>query len=167
MRIDVITLFPEILRGALDVSILKRAQAKGLVQIYLHQLREYALDKHRTVDDRPFGGGPGMLLKCEPMFRAVEAVRAMTQTSALASDHAPDTDVEALASISSDSDSAADKAKHGTKTVLFSAGGRLFDQSVAREWSKLDRLILICGHYEGVDERIREQLADDEISIGN
>jgi tRNA (guanine37-N1)-methyltransferase len=136
VRIDVITLFPEILRGGVDESILGRAQARGLAEVRLHQLRDYALDKHHIVDDKPYGGGPGMLLKCEPLFRAIEAVRAM-------------------------------HADPG-RVILLSASGRLFRQSLAREWADAaGRLILVCGHYEGVDDRVREHLADEEVSIGD
>ena len=135
MRIDVITLFPEILQGVLEHSILGRAQERGLVHIVLHQLRDYALDKHRTVDEKPYGGGPGMLLKCEPIFRCIEAVQALDE-------------------------------KPG-RVVLFSPGGEVFRQPRAMEYSQLDRIILLCGHYEGFDERVREHLAHDELSIGD
>lgn len=134
MRIDVITLFPDILQGALEQSILGRAQERGLARIVLHQLRDYALDKHRTVDEKPYGGGPGMLLKCEPVFRAIEAVQAMDAPG---------------------------------RVVLFSPGGEVFRQPRAVAYSKLERLILLCGHYEGIDERVREHLVHDEISIGD
>jgi len=135
VRIDVITLFPEILQGVLEHSILGRAQERGLVHIVLHQLRDYALDKHRTVDEKPYGGGPGMLLKCEPIFRCIEAVQALDE-------------------------------KPG-RVVLFSPGGEVFRQPRAMEYSQLDRIILLCGHYEGFDERVREHLAHDELSIGD
>lgn len=135
MRIDVITLFPEIVQGAIEHSILGRAQDRGLVHIVFHQLRDYALDKHHTVDEKPYGGGPGMLLKCEPVFRAVEAVQAMDD-------------------------------KPG-RVILFSPGGEVFRQARAAEYSRLDRLILLCGHYEGIDERVREHLVHDELSIGD
>ena len=134
MRIDVITLFPEILRAALQESILGRAQEAGLVEIHLHQLRDYALDKHRTVDEKPYGGGPGMLLKCEPVFRAVEAVQAMAAPG---------------------------------RVILFSPGGQPFAQAKAREYAGKERLILLCGSYEGMDERVREHLVDEEVSIGD
>jgi tRNA (guanine37-N1)-methyltransferase len=135
VRIDVITLFPEIIEGSLEQSILGRAQEKGLVRIVLHQLRDYTTDKHRTVDDKPYGGGPGMLLKCEPVFAAVEAVQAMD--------------------------------KEPGRVVLFSPGGTPFNQAGARDFAAQKRLILLCGHYEGIDERVREHLAHDEISIGD
>ncbi len=135
MRIDVITLFPEILRATLGESILGRAQRDGVVTIHLHQLREWTHDKHRTVDDRPYGGGPGMVLKPEPIFEAVEAVQAMDESRG--------------------------------KVVLLTPSGRLFRQSVAREFSLCERLIFLTGHYEGVDQRVVEHLVDEEISIGD
>ena len=135
MRIDVITLFPEILSAPLDASIMGRAQRAGQVEIHLHQLRAYAPDKHHIVDDKPYGGGPGMLLKCEPIFSAVEDV----QTKA---------------------------AKPG-RVILLTPGGQKFDQSKARELATLDRVVFICGHYEGVDERVREHLVDEELSLGD
>jgi len=132
MRIDVVTLFPSMFTGPLDESIIKRARTAGLVQINIHNLRDYAHDKHKTVDDRPFGGGPGMLLKPEPIFEAVEH---------LATDH--------------------------TRVILLSPCGRTFNQSIARELAQCEHLLLICGAYEGFDERVREHLADDELSIGD
>ena len=135
MRIDVITLFPEILRGPLDASILGRAQRGGQAEIVLHQLRDYAIDKHRTVDEKPYGGGPGMLLKCEPIFAAVEDVQK--------------------------------KAAKPGKVILLTPTGAKFDQAKARELASLERVVFLCGHYEGVDERVREHLVEDEISIGD
>ncbi|MCE0484887.1 MAG: tRNA (guanosine(37)-N1)-methyltransferase TrmD [Methylacidiphilales bacterium] len=135
MRIDVITLFPEILRGPLDASILGRAQRGGQVDIQLHQLRDYATDKHRTVDEKPYGGGPGMLLKCEPIFAAVEDVQT--------------------------------KAEKPGRIILLTPGGSRFDQAKARELTGLDRIVFVCGHYEGVDERVREHLVDEELSLGD
>jgi tRNA (guanine37-N1)-methyltransferase len=135
MRIDVITLFPEILSGPLDASILGRAQRGGQAEIHLHQLRAYATDKHHTVDDKPYGGGPGMLLKCEPIFSAVEDVQA--------------------------------KATAPGRVILLSPSGGKFDQAKARELAGLDRVVFICGHYEGVDERVREHLVDEELCIGD
>ncbi len=135
MRIDVITLFPEIVSGPLDASIMGRAQRAGQVDIQLHQLRDYATDKHRTVDEKPYGGGPGMLLKCEPIFAAVEDVQA--------------------------------KAAAPGRVILLSPGGAKFDQAKARELAGLERIVFICGHYEGVDERVREHLVDEELCIGD
>lgn len=135
MRIDVITLFPEILSGPLDASIMGRAQRAGQVDIELHQLRSYARDKHHTVDDKPYGGGPGMLLKCEPIFDAVDDVQK--------------------------------KADKPGRVILLSPGGAKFDQAKARELAGLERVVFLCGHYEGVDERVREHLVDEEICIGD
>ena len=118
--------------GPLDESIVKRAREAGLLELTLHNLRDYAHDRHRTVDDRPFGGGPGMLLKPEPLFEAVEKLTRET-----------------------------------TRVILLSPSGRTFNQAIARELAQLDDLLLISGHYEGFDERVREQLADDELSIGD
>ena len=135
MRLDVITLFPEILAGPLEHSIMGRAQRAGQAEINLHQLRDYTTDKHHTADDKPYGGGPGMLLKAEPIFRAVEAVQA--------------------------------QAPKPGRVILLSPAGQRFDQAKARELAQLDRIVFICGHYEGVDERVREHLVDEELCIGD
>jgi len=135
MRIDVITLFPEILSGPLDASIMGRAQRGGQAEIHLHQLRAYATDKHHTVDDKPYGGGPGMLLKCEPIFAAVQDVQS--------------------------------KAATPGRIILLTPSGKKFDQAKARELAGLERIVLICGHYEGVDERVREHLVEEELCIGD
>jgi tRNA (guanine37-N1)-methyltransferase len=132
MKIDVLTLFPAMFAGPLDESIIKRARQAGLLDLAIHNLRDYAHDRHKSVDDRPFGGGPGMLLKPEPIFEAVEGI-----------------------------------ARENTRVVLLSPAGRLFSQSIARELAQMSDLLLISGHYEGFDERIREQLADNELSIGD
>src|SRR5215475_11615233 len=132
MKIDVLTLFPGMFAGPLDESIIKRAREAGLLDLQIHNLRDYAHDRHRTVDDRPFGGGPGMLLKPEPLFEAVEKL-----------------------------------ARETTRVVLLSPAGRTFNQAIARELAQMDDLLLVCGHYEGFDERVREHLADDELSIGD
>lgn len=132
MKVDVLTLFPAMFAGPLDESIIKRARAAGLLDLRIHNLRDYAHDRHKTVDDRPFGGGPGMLLKPEPIFEAVEAL-----------------------------------AHENTRVVLLSPSGRQFNQAIAREMAGMDDLLLITGHYEGFDERIRQELADDELSIGD
>ena len=135
MRIDVITLFPEILSGPLNASILGRAQRGGQAEIVLHQLRDYATDKHHTVDDKPYGGGPGMLLKCEPIFAAVQDVQS--------------------------------KSSKPGRVILLSPRGARFNQAKARELASLDRVVFICGHYEGIDERVREHLVEEELSIGD
>ncbi len=132
MKIDVLTLFPAMFVGPLDESIVKRAREAGLLDLKIHNLRDYAHDRHRTVDDRPFGGGPGMLLKPEPLFEAVEQL-----------------------------------ARPDTHVVLLSPAGRLLNQTIVRELAQLDDLLLISGHYEGFDERARQELADDELSIGD
>ena len=132
MKIDVLTLFPAMFAGPLDESIIKRARADGLLDLAIHSLRDYTHDRHRTVDDKPFGGGPGMLLKPEPIFEAVEQI---------ARDH--------------------------TRVLLLTPAGRPFSQAVARELARQPHLLLICGSYEGFDERVREALADDELSIGD
>lgn len=132
MKIDVLTLFPAMFAGPLDESIIKRAREAGLLDLKIHQLRDYTHDRHKTVDDRPFGGGPGMLLKPEPIFEAVEAI-----------------------------------AREGTRVILMSPSGRPFTQAVARELAQQDDLLIVTGHYEGFDERIRQELADDELSIGD
>lgn len=135
MRIDILTIFPGMFSGPFEESIVKRAVEKGLVQIFLHDIRDYASDKHRTVDDYPFGGGQGMLMKPEPLFAAVEDVQG--------------------------------QAPERGPVVLLTPQGRLFDQEVAVEMARQERLILICGHYEGVDARVHEHLATEEISIGD
>ena len=132
MKIDVLTLFPAMFAGPLDESIIKRARQAGLLDLQLHQLRDWTHDRHKTVDDRPFGGGPGMLLKPEPIFEAVESL-----------------------------------ARENTRVILLSPSGRKFNQSIARELAQQEHLLLVTGHYEGFDERIRECLADDELSIGD
>lgn len=141
MKIEILTIFPEFFRGPLDYGITSRARQAGLVEIHVRDLREFAHDKHRTVDDRPFGGGEGMVLKPEPVFEAVEALHLGT--------------VKERASSKKES------------VVLLSAQGKRFNQSVASELALLERLVLICGRYEGVDERVAEHIADREISIGD
>ena len=140
MRVDILTLFPQMFQAAFDTSILKRAIDQKLVSINLHNIRDYTHDKHHTADDYPYGGGPGMVLKPEPIFEAVEAVKA----DICAKDR-----VDAL------------------PVILLTPQGRLFSQQVAQELSRHSHIILICGHYEGVDERVREYLVTDELSIGD
>jgi len=132
MRIDVLTLFPGMFSGPLDESIVGRARAQGLLELRIVNLRDYTHDRHKTVDDKPFGGGPGMLLKPEPIFEAVEALGGAD-----------------------------------TRVILMSPAGRPFNQAIARALAPEKHLLLISGHYEGFDERVREQLADDELSIGD
>lgn len=135
MIFHVLTIFPEFFQGPFEHGVLKRARAAGLVDIHIHDLRTWTRDRHRTVDDRPFGGGEGMVLKPEPLFEAVESIW-------------PERGPE-------------------RKVVLLSAQGRLFDQAMARRMAGWDAMLLICGRYEGVDERVAEHLADEEVSIGN
>jgi len=136
MKIDIITLFPQMFSGPFDESIVHRAQEKKLVEINIHNLRDWAVDERGTVDDRPFGGGPGMLLKAQPVFDAVETLKSKIKDQR-------------------------------SKIVLMTPQGKPFSQKIAQDISKLESLILVCGHYEGVDERIREHLVDEEISIGD
>ena len=138
MQFDIITIFPEMFESYFSESILKRAQDKKLIKINIHNLRDYTTDKHKTVDDTPYGGGAGMVLKVEPIFSAVRQVES-----------------EKL------------KVKSQRKTILLSAKGKKFDQKMARKFSKLGQIILICGRYEGVDERVTKHIADEEISIGD
>jgi tRNA (guanine37-N1)-methyltransferase len=132
MRIDILTLFPEVCRAPLNQSMMKRAQENGALDLRIHNLREWTTDKHHVVDDAPFGGGQGMVMKPEPIFAAVESLR--TENSCV---------------------------------VLMSPQGRRFTQALASEFSARQHLIIICGHYEGIDHRVIEYLVDDEISIGD
>ena len=145
MRFDLITIFPEFFTGPLDHGIVRRAREAGIVQIRVQDLREFAKDRHKTVDDRPFGGGEGMVLKPEPLFEAVEKLLGQ-----------PMGDSTKKAAIPSD-----------TAVVLLSAAGKLFTQETARRLAGLQRIVLICGRYEGVDERVAEHLATEEISVGD
>jgi tRNA (guanine37-N1)-methyltransferase len=139
MKIDIVTLFPEICRAPLSESIMKRAQENGILELKIHNLRDWTKDKHHVVDDAPFGGGQGMVMKPEPIFAAVEDLR--NQTSNI---------------------------KHQTsKVVLMSPGGRRLEQPLASELAQESHLIVVCGHYEGVDHRVIENLVDLEISIGD
>jgi tRNA (guanine37-N1)-methyltransferase len=132
MKIDVLTLFPGMFAGPLDESIVKRARETARLELSIHNLRDFTHDRHKTVDDRPFGGGPGMLLKPEPIFEAIEKLTTSQ-----------------------------------TRVILLSPSGRKFDQAAARRLAMEQELLLVCGSYEGFDERIREHLADEELSIGD
>jgi tRNA (guanine37-N1)-methyltransferase len=145
MRFDLITIFPDFFAGPLEHGILRRARETGIVEVNVQDLRVFTKDRHRTVDDRPFGGGEGMVLKPEPLFEAVEHLLGAAVGDAA--------EKRELAT--------------GTAIVLLSASGKRFDQGMARRFAKLQRIILICGRYEGVDERVAEHLATDEISIGD
>ena len=136
MRIDIFCLFPEMFTSPFNQSIIKRAKERGLVDIVIHNIRDYTHDKHHTVDDYPYGGGSGMVFKPEPVFEAVETVKQQLGVTEM-------------------------------PIILLTPQGRLFNQQVAQELALLPHLMLICGHYEGLDERVREHLATDEISIGD
>src|SRR5436190_4695557 len=142
MKVDILTIFPDFFRGPLDYGIVRRAREAGLVDVEIHDLRAFAHDRHRTVDDRPFGGGEGMVLKPEPIFECLEALKVSSWE---------------------------DRIAGGTEqsVVLLSAQGKRFDQAAAKQLAGLQRIVLICGRYEGVDERVGEYLADRELSIGD
>ncbi len=135
MKFDLITIFPKIFDSYFDESILARAQKKNLIKIKTHDLRQWTTDKHKSVDDSPYGGGPGMIFKVEPIYKAIKKL--------------------------------APRKNKKTRIILFSAKGKQFTQADARRLAKYDQLILICGHYEGVDERVAEHIADEELSVGN
>src|SRR4051794_17581349 len=132
MRIDILSLFPKITESALEESMMKRAQAAGLVEFHSHNIRDWATDKHRTTDDTPYGGGQGMVMKCEPIFAAVEALRT-----------------------------------DATRVVLMSPGGKTLSHQLATSFVAETHLIILCGHYEGIDQRVLDHLVNDEISIGD
>ena len=136
MKIDILTLFPEVCRAPLSESMMKRAQESGVLDLRIHNLRDWTTDKHHVVDDAPFGGGQGMVMKPEPIFAAVEELKSKIENPK-------------------------------SKIILMSPTGRRFDQQMATEFSSESHLIIICGHYEGVDHRVIEHLVDDEISIGD
>ncbi len=142
MKFDIITIFPNIFKSYFNESIIKRAQQKKLVKINIHNLRDYTTDRHKTVDDKPYGGGPGMVMMVEPIFKAVKKIKKSSYAKASA-------------------------GKQKSKVILFSPKGKKFDQKMAKRFSKLDRLIMICGRYEGVDERVAKYIVDEEISVGN
>lgn len=142
MKFEIVTIFPDFFSGPLDYGIVRRAREASFIEILIHDLRAFTTDRHKTVDDRPFGGGEGMVLKPEPLFDCVESLGMTSREQRIAG---------------------------GTKetVVLLSPQGRMFTQSVAEEMASLERIVLICGRYEGVDERVAEGLADQEISIGD
>ena len=161
MTFDVITIFPDFFTSILDHGVLKRARAGGQAEIRIHDLRAYTDDRHHTVDDRPFGGGPGMVFKPEPLFRAVEALVAPAFTPA------SDAVAPAFRRAGDNDQNSATTETHRVPVILLSPQGRLFNQSVAGELAKESQAILICGRYEGVDERVVQHLATDELSIGD
>jgi len=136
MRINILTLFPSMFKGPFEESIIKRACDKGLVEIKIHNLRKWAVDKQGTVDDRPYGGGTGMILMIEPIYKALNELKSKN-------------------------------SKLKTKVILLDPRGKVFNQKIAQKLSKEKHLIFICGHYEGVDERVKEHLVDEAISIGD
>ena len=145
MRFDLVTIFPEFFTGPLDFGIVRRAREANLIEIHIQDLRDFTKDRHRTVDDRPFGGGEGMVLKPEPLFEAVETLLGRGIGDA--------ENPQPLGA--------------NTSVVLLSAAGKRFTQETARRYAGLERIVLICGRYEGVDERVAEHLATEEISIGD
>ena len=140
MRFDIITIFPDFFTGPFDYGILKRARSSGLVEIAMHDLRTFTHDRHRTVDDRPFGGGEGMVLKAQPIYDAVQTLQIAPK---------------------------GERKKQKEIVILLSAQGQPFTQSVAHELAETERVVIVCGRYEGVDERVNELLCDREISIGD
>jgi tRNA (guanine37-N1)-methyltransferase len=140
LRVDIITIFPDFFREAFDYGIIRRARAANLVTVEAHDLRAWTSDKHHMVDDRPFGGGDGMVLKAEPSFAAVESLAGASRREDI---------------------------PEGRRVVLLSPQGRTFNQSLAAEFAGCQQLVLICGRYEGVDERVAEALVTDEVSIGD
>ena len=142
MKFEILTIFPDFFRGPLDYGIVRRAREAGLIEIAIHDLRAYTHDRHRTVDDRPFGGGEGMVLKPEPIFECLEAMQVAPRDVRMRED-ARET------------------------VVLLSPQGQMFTQSVAQDLQRRERVVMICGRYEGVDERVGEYLADREISVGD
>ena len=142
MKFEILTIFPDFFRGPLDYGIVRRAREAGLIEIGIHDLRAFTHDRHRTVDDRPFGGGEGMVLKPEPIFECLESLQVPGRE---------------------------ERKREGARetVILLSPQGALFHQAMAQELAQLDRVVLICGRYEGVDERVSEFMADREISVGD
>jgi tRNA (guanine37-N1)-methyltransferase len=171
MQFEIITIFPEFFAGPLDYGIVRRAREARIADVRVHDLRAFAHDRHRTVDDRPFGGGEGMVLKPEPLFEAVESllgreVLSGAHAEGYSEDDASLHPVGARHAVPLPGE-ATPIAQAGTAIVLLSASGKLFRQETARRLAQLDRIILLCGRYEGVDERVAEHLATDELSIGD
>lgn len=148
MNFDIVTIFPEFFAGPLHYGVVRRARECGLIDIRVHDLRQFTHDRHKTVDDRPFGGGEGMVLKPEPIFKAVETILSEPAPRKPGQD-------------------AAQAEPQETAVVLLSASGKMFVQQTAQRFARLDRIVLLCGRYEGVDERVAEHLATDEICIGD
>jgi tRNA (guanine37-N1)-methyltransferase len=142
MKFEIVTIFPDFFRGPLDYGIVRRGREAGLIEIRMHDLRAFTTDRHKTVDDRPFGGGEGMVLKPEPLFSCIESLGVAARAQRMA-------------------------GRTKETVILLSPQGRMFTQAVAAELARLERVVLICGRYEGVDERVTEGLADRELSIGD
>ena len=140
MRFDIITIFPDFFSGPFDYGILKRARSSGLVEIATHDLRSFTQDRHRTVDDRPFGGGEGMVMKAQPIYDAIQSLQLAPK---------------------------AERVRQKETLIFLSAQGKPFSQSLAQELSATERVVILCGRYEGIDERVNEMLCDREISIGD
>ncbi len=141
MRFDIVTIFPDIFTGFTSESLLAKAQKKKLITIATHYLRKWTNDRHQTVDGKPYGGGPGLVFKVEPIFKAISDIQKKTKKKPV--------------------------RPGKSKVVLFSPRGKKFDQAVAKKWAKLDQIIMICGRYEGVDERVADHIADEVVSIGD
>jgi tRNA (guanine37-N1)-methyltransferase len=142
VRFEIVTIFPDFFRGPLDYGIVRKAQNAGLIEIGIHDLRAFTQDRHRTVDDRPFGGGEGMLLKPNPLFECVESLGVAPRAERV-------------------------RGEAKESVVILSASGKMFSQAMAQELAGLDRITFLCGRYEGVDERVTEHLADREVSVGD
>ena len=149
MKFDIITIFPKIFDSYFKESIIKRAQEKGVIKINVHNLRDYTTDKHKTVDDTPYGGGAGMVLKVEPIYRCITSIKSQITNS------------------KSQTNLKSQISNLKTRVILFSVKGKKYTQKDAKRLSKYDQLIFICGRYEGVDERVAKYIADEEISIGD
>jgi tRNA (guanine37-N1)-methyltransferase len=161
MQFEVFTLLPEIFPPYLDNSIMKRARERGLINVRIHNIRDYTHDKHHTTDDTPYGGGGGMVMKPEPVFEAIESV--------LPREHRDDvSEVEGQEGVEGQGEAESQPKPDSTiPIILLTPQGRVFNQSIAQELSQHSRIVLLCGRYEGIDERIREHLVTDEISIGD
>ena len=157
MRFDIITIFPKLFKGFVSESLLARAQTKKIIKIGVHNLRKWTKDKHKTVDDKPYGGGVGMVMKVEPIYKAVKTIMKSfrLKASGLSDSESPQTRMRSRPKASK------------TRVILFSPRGKKLDQKTAKRLAKYDQLILICGRYEGVDERVAKHIADEVISIGD
>lgn len=184
IRCDIVTIFPTIFDSYLEESLVRRARAKGLIDVRVHDLRDFSREKHKHVDDKPFGGGPGMVLKVEPIFRAVERIKSNVPSSpgyGRAGKSLRKRRISILRSSATGllrrssqfgyegwtEDGRLWRKKSKVRTILFSTRGKKLDAKVAKRLSRYERLILLCGRYEGVDERVAEHIADEEISVGD